>query len=56
MNVPTQGIIDALYSFATQRPGLEFGNYGDVRAYRSEMRSITKDLHDARLLLRGLLR
>jgi hypothetical protein len=50
----TQTIIDALYKFARQRPGLEFGNYGDVSAYRSEMRSITKDLHDARILLRRL--
>jgi hypothetical protein len=49
-------IIDALYSFARQRPGLEFGNYGDVSAYRSEMRSITKDLHDARILLGALNR
>ena len=44
-------IISALYKFAAQRPGLEFGNYGDVSAYRAEMRSITKDLHHARALL-----
>ena len=49
-----QQIIDALYKFASQRPGLEFGNYGDVSAYRSEMRSITKDLHQARQLLRAV--
>lgn len=45
-------IIDALYSWIKQRPGLEFGNYGDVTAYNSEMRGITKDLHHARELLR----
>jgi hypothetical protein len=44
-------IIGALDRWIRQRPGLEFGNYGDVSAYRSEMRSITKDLHDARTLL-----
>ena len=49
-----QKIIDALYTFAHKRPQLEFGNYGDVAAYRSEARSITKDLHIARELLRAL--
>lgn len=41
-----------------QRPGLEYGNYasgwGDTegrKAYFSEMRSITRDLHDFRALL-----
>ncbi len=45
-------IIQALDSWIRQRPGLEFGNYGDVSAYRSEMRSIGKDLHHARTMLR----
>jgi hypothetical protein len=40
-----------LRTFAEQRPGLEFGNYGDVKAYRAESRSITRDLHDARTIL-----
>jgi hypothetical protein len=44
-------ILEALAAFIRQRPGLEFGNYGDVSAYRSEMRSITKDRHDAERLL-----
>lgn len=35
-----------LTKFANQRPGLDFHNYGDVRAYRQESREITKDLHD----------
>lgn len=56
-----QAIIDALRAFAAQRPGLEFGNYcsgwddqSGRRAYLSEMRAITKDLHDARTLLRAV--
>jgi hypothetical protein len=49
-----QAIIAALRTFINQRPGLEFGNYGDVRAYRSEMRGITKDLHHARELVRAV--
>ena len=49
-----QSIIDALYTFAHKRPQLEFNNYGDVSAYRSESRAITKDLHHARHLLRAL--
>ena len=45
-------IIDALSRFAAQRPGLDFANYGDIRAYRSEARSIGRDLQHARELLR----
>ena len=44
-------IIAALRKWIAQRPGLEFGNYGDVSAYRSEMRSITRDLQDARAMI-----
>lgn len=46
-----ENILSALSAWVRQRPGLEFGNYGDVSAYRSEMRSITKDLHHAETLL-----
>jgi hypothetical protein len=46
-----QQIIDSLYRWIKQRPGLEYGNYGDPTAYRSEMRDITKDLHHAREML-----
>ncbi len=45
-------IIDSLRTFINQRPGLEYANYGDLVSYRAEMRSITKDLHQARELLR----
>jgi hypothetical protein len=44
-------IIAALDAWIRQRPGLEFGNYGDWTAYRSEMRSIGKDLQHARAML-----
>ncbi len=49
-----QQILDALYAFANQRPGLEFGNYGEIRAYRAEMRSITKDRAEAFQLIRAV--
>lgn len=49
-----QQIIDALRAWIRQRPGLEFGNYGDVSTYRSKLRTITKDLHHARQLLRAV--
>jgi hypothetical protein len=52
-------IVDALDVWIRQRPGLEPGNYirdwRDVdgrRAYRAESRSITRDLHQARAMLR----
>lgn len=38
--------IDKLVKFVNQRPGLQFCNYGDVSAYRSEMREITNDRKD----------
>lgn len=46
-----ENIIAALYRWIAQRPGLEFGNYGDVKAYRAEVRSIAKDLREARYML-----
>ena len=56
-----QSIIEALYAFINQRPGLEPGNYirdwRDLegrRAYQSESRAITRDLQTARLLLRQI--
>ena len=51
-----QQIIDALHTFTRQRPGLEYGNYGDPVAYRAEMRAITKDLHQARQVAQELSR
>lgn len=48
-----QQIIDALRAFAEQRPGIEPGNYGSWRDYRNESASVTRDLHDARALIRA---
>ena len=47
-------ILGALHTFIRSRPGLEYGNYGDPQAYRAEMRSITRDLSHARVLLRRI--
>ena len=47
-----QQIIAALYTFIGQRPGLEYGNYGEPVSYRAEVRAIGKDLTQARQLLR----
>lgn len=47
-----QQIIEALRTFINQRPGLDYGNYGDPVSYRAEVRSIGKDLQHARELLR----
>ena len=38
--------INKLVKFVNQRPGLQFCNYGNVSAYRSEMREITNDRQD----------
>jgi hypothetical protein len=46
-----QAIISALAAWIKQRPGLEYGNYGDPVSYRAELRSIGKDLTHARALL-----
>ena len=45
-------IIQALRQFTNQRPGLEFGNYGNVSAYRSELRDIGNTRKHALALLR----
>jgi hypothetical protein len=47
-------IIELLDAWIRRRPGLEFANYGSMSGYRSELRSITRDLHDARELLRAV--
>lgn len=47
-------ILSALRAFVRQRPGLEFANYGDIQAYRAEVRSITQDLHHAEELIRAV--
>lgn len=48
-------VLAALRVFARQRSGIEWGNYGgEGAAYRSEVRSITKDLTHATALLRAV--
>lgn len=55
MNEKTK-LVESLYAFVNQRPGLEFGNYGCVASYRSEQRQIAKDKRHAELLLAFVLR
>jgi hypothetical protein len=52
-NEKTQ-IIEALTRWIQKRPQLEYCNYGCPTAYRSESRSITRDLHHAREMLRAV--
>jgi hypothetical protein len=47
-------IMAALDAWIRQRPGLDFGNYGDARSYNAELRSIGRDLAEARTLLRAV--
>jgi hypothetical protein len=46
---PTLALLE---KFVDQRPGLEFANYGDFRAYRNESAEITRDRSDFYELLR----
>lgn len=52
MKPTKEQIIALLDAWIRQRPGLDYGNYGDPVAYRAEVRSIGKDLQHARTLLR----
>lgn len=56
METRKRAILDALSKFMNQRSGIEFANYGDVKAFCAEQRSITKDLHHARTLLMAVSR
>lgn len=56
-------LIQALHAFVSKRPGLDprdyISDYRDIegrRAYRSESRSITKDLHIAQALIDAVSR
>ena len=46
MTTPTTTTLDLLQKFVDQRPGLNFADYGDVRAYRNEAAEITRDRAD----------
>ena len=50
--VERESILSALSKFIESGPGLDSRDYGDYASYRSEQRSITRDLQDARYLLR----
>ena len=54
MPATKQQIIDSLRRFAEQHPGLDFGNYDSAASYRRESREITRDLNQARVLLRAI--
>lgn len=49
-----QNIIAALYGFIAKRPKFDPANYGDVASYRADVRMATRQLNDARLLLRQI--
>lgn len=51
MTTKRENILNALGAFMRQRSGIEFANYGDVKAFRAEQRGIAKDLNEARQLL-----
>lgn len=46
-----QALLRVLEKWIRQRPGLEFGNYGNLSTYRAELRSIARDKSDAIELL-----
>jgi hypothetical protein len=54
METRKDNILRALRAFVRQRPGLEFCNYGDVKAYRAELRVITRSLHHAEKMLNSV--
>ena len=54
MDPKKQAILDALTKFMNQRAGMDPRDYGDWKAYRAESRSVTRDLHNARTLLRAV--
>mgnify|MGYP003653103928 CR=1 FL=1 len=54
MNDTKQAIIGALYTFCQKRPNFEYGNYNDAPSYRSDVRRATRQLNDARKLLREI--
>jgi hypothetical protein len=47
-------LLSTLMKFARQRSGIEFGNYGDMKAFNSERRKITRDLAIAHTLMRAV--
>lgn len=54
MGLSKEDITAALRRFTNSRPGLDFGNYGDVSAYRSEACGIARDRREALTLIRAV--
>lgn len=54
MSDTKQAIIDALRAFLATRPGFEPGNYGDAASYRADVRTATRQRHDAERFLRDI--
>lgn len=50
-SVSKSHILGALRKMLRSRPGLEFANYGDLSAYRSDYRRINRQLNDGEILL-----
>ena len=47
-------LLDTLRAFAAKHPCLDFADYGNAQTYRQESRAITRDLHNARELIRAV--
>lgn len=56
MTPDKETIIDLLDRFNRSRPGLEFGNYGDLKSYRQEARQIARDKREADKLISAVAR
>lgn len=44
-------ILNMLREFVARRPGLDYANYGDPSSYRAELRELTRQLREARVLI-----
>ena len=51
MEIAKETVVELLDKFNRQRPGLEYGNYGDPVSYRAELRGIARDKREADRLL-----
>lgn len=47
-------IITNIHTFVAQRPGFDWGNYGDLPSYRADVRRAGQQLQDAREMLRAV--
>ena len=55
MNTRKHDILEALRAHVNGRPGLQFCNYGNIKSYRSESRSIQRDKHDFEQLFNAVV-